>query len=260
MSDPLTELLASLEGEQRPWLEFLDRRWSPAQILEEARSVGPGLLACGLAPGNRLGLLLPNLPVAASALFAACYAGLVALPMDPRQDSAALLAWQERHRPDAVVTLDLATVYERVSPLVGRLGCRLSVLAPMSSQLSLMKRLFSPWLRAGGTVRVGGEGQVAWQALKAVSLPLARLAQDEPALLLPDGTAFNRAELAALAMAEGGGGDRQLLDQPLAALSAIEALLTSLTHGGRLVLSPRLDDRSLDKVAKAAGTVERIGG
>ena len=259
MSDALQSLLDRAAGDERPWVEFLERSWSPAGLQAIAGKAAAGLTARGLKPGERLGLLLPNLPIAAAALLAAWRAGLVALPVDPRRPAAELAAWQARFRPAALVTLDLATVFERAAPLVGEAGCRLLVLARMADQLSWSKRLFSPWLRAGGVVRPARRDDlVAWEEL-AGPRELDRLLPDEaPAVELPDGSLLSRGEVAALA-AGGAPAGRRLLARPLASAEALGALLASFGGGGALVLSPRLDARSLEKVGKAARTTATVG-
>lgn len=255
----LQVLLDRAAGDERPWVEFLERSWSPAGLQAIAGKAAAGLTARGLKPGERLGLLLPNLPIAAAALLAAWRAGLVALPMDPRRPAAELAAWQARFRPAALVTLDLATVFERAAPLTGEAGCRFLIVARMADQLSWTKRLFSPWLRAGGVVRPPPRDDlVAWEAL-AGPRALDRLLPDEaPALELPDGTLLSRGELAALA-AGGATAERRLLGLPLARMAAMRALMEAFSGGGALVLSPRLDERSLKKVEKAARTSVTIG-
>ncbi len=258
MNDAWQDILDRAAEDQRPWLEFLERTWSPAALQREAGLVAAGLAARGLKPGDRVGLLLPNLPVAAAALLAAWRGGLVALPMDPRQSPATLAAWQERFRPAALITLDLATVFERARPLIAGPGCRFAVLARMADQLSWSKRLFSPWLRAGGTVRPEPREELLdWHSLIGLRELDSLLPGGAPALQLPDGTALSRDELAARATALAAPG-RRLLGLPLSHESAIDAFLTSLAGGGTLVLSPRLDARSLTKVATAAATVATV--
>lgn len=258
MSDPLQALLDRATEDERPWIEFLDRSWSPAGLQAIAGKAAAGLTARGLVPGERLGLLLPNLPIAGAALLAAWRAGLVALPMDPRQSPAALAAWQARFRPAAIVTLDLATVFERVRPLLGGDGCRFAILARMADQLSWMKRLFSPWLRAGGTARPEArEDLISWDELAGPRELDRLLPPDAPALELSYGTLYSRAELAAMIAVEPPAG-RRLLGLPLAEPLAMQALLSALGAGAPLVLSPRLDERSLAKVAAAARTAATV--
>jgi long-chain acyl-CoA synthetase len=252
MSDRLQALLD--RASDQSWLEFLGRRWTGGAITAEAQRAASGLSGLGLAPGERLGLLLPNLPIAVAALCACWHAGLVAAPMDPRQPKAELLAWQQRVRPVALVTLDLATVYERARPLFDDPALRIVVVARMATQLSTMKRLISSWLRAGGTARPAFDARtLAWESVGGPAVQPS-LPGDAPALLLPDGTQRTRNELA-VAQPDGA---RRLLGRPLADERAVTSLLAGLAGGGSVVLSPRLDERSLLKVAKAAKTVETV--
>lgn len=247
MSDALAALLEGFAADRRPWLRFLERRWSRAAAHAEAVALAAGLADAGLRPGEPLGLLLPNLPAAAIALLAAWHGGFVAAPVDPRRPPAELARWQARALPVVLATLDLATVYERARPLFERPPLRFVLLARIGDQLSWPKRWLSPWLRAGGVVTAAADPRLRpWPALLGAAQPAADLAGEAPALLLPDGERLTRDALVALAR-PGEAGCR-LLALPLADPAALAALLSA----GELVLSPRLDARSLAKVAKAA--------
>jgi fatty-acyl-CoA synthase len=56
-------------------------RWDYAQLLDEARRIGRGLVATGVRPGQAVGILMGNRPEAVAALFGAALAGAVAVPM-----------------------------------------------------------------------------------------------------------------------------------------------------------------------------------
>lgn len=258
MNDPLAALLMQLTAEQRPALRYLERGWSPAALMEEAARLAAGLRDLGLAPGARIGLALPNLPAAAVALLACWQGGFVAQPVDPRRPVEALLDWQAALRPEALITLDLATVFERARPLFADPGLRWVVVARMADQLSRLKRLVAPWLRAGGTVRDWPDARFrAWPALLAAPRPAASSAAEAPALQLPNGEQLTRAAVAALL--PGGDSETALLALPLAHHGALAALLGALARpAGPLLLSPRLDSRSLAKIAKATGVTHRI--
>ena len=69
-------------------------RWTYADLLAEARGIGAGLLALGVAPGERVGLLMGNRPEAVAALFGIGLSGAVAVPMStfaPRTELAHML-------------------------------------------------------------------------------------------------------------------------------------------------------------------------
>ena len=245
-------LQAADPADRRPLLRFAGRRWSRPQLLAEADGLLDLLRARGLAPGAVLGIALPNLVAAAAALLAGLRGGFHVAPVDPRQPVERLLEWQRRLRPDALVTLDLATVYERTRPLLEDPGLALVVVAQMADELAPLPRLLSPWLRAGGTVRrLDDPRALVWTraAASATAVTPGRVT-------LPDGATLEAAALVEAAAPRTG---EALLALPLATRPALAALFGAWTGGGSLVLSPRLDARGLAKAAKQSGVAVRVG-
>jgi fatty-acyl-CoA synthase len=69
-------------------------RWTYAHLGAEARRIGRGLVAAGVAPGEAVGVLMGNRPEAVAAIFGAALAGAVAAPMStfsPRPELAHLV-------------------------------------------------------------------------------------------------------------------------------------------------------------------------
>jgi fatty-acyl-CoA synthase len=58
-------------------------RWSWQDLRREARALGAGLVALGLRPGERIGILAPNLAEWAAAQFGTAYAGLILVNINP---------------------------------------------------------------------------------------------------------------------------------------------------------------------------------
>ena len=56
-------------------------RWTYAELLDQARRVGRALLALGVEPGERVGILMGNRPEALASIFGAALAGAVAVPL-----------------------------------------------------------------------------------------------------------------------------------------------------------------------------------
>ncbi len=242
MSAALGALLAGGADDERPFLHFAARTWSRRQLLGQADALAGDLRRRGLPLGAVLGIALPNLSATVVALLAALRGGFVAAPVDPRQPVDALLRWQATCRPLALVTLDLATVFERTRPLLEDPALRLLPVARMADELALLPRLLAPWLRNGGTLRRLADSRAFfWLRDLATGAAVAPLP-----LRLPDGGTLDGDELAAAAPR----GDRALLGLPLAAPAALLALCGAWAGGGALLLSPRLDARALAKAAK----------
>ena len=66
----------------RPAWTFGDRSASYDAFGDRVAGLAAGLVRMGLKPGDRLVLLLPNTPELVEALFAALWAGLVAVPLN----------------------------------------------------------------------------------------------------------------------------------------------------------------------------------
>lgn len=238
MSARLLDRLGARAEDPAPFLTFLDRRWSRREIWEEANAAAAGFRAADLEPGRPIGILLPNLPGAVVALLGIWLAGRPATLVDGRRAIDALHGWAEATRPAALVTLDLASVFERARALAeAHPPCRLIVM-PIADQLSFWKRMISPWLRGGGTAKRPEDTEIlAWQALLKQHSPAGAAAGEPPDL--PSVAPWpDRAN--------------GLLACPLADPAALSALVSAWCGDGGLILSPRLDERSLAKVRKAS--------
>ncbi|HKZ55236.1 MAG TPA: AMP-binding protein [Anaerolineales bacterium] len=80
------------------------RVWSYAEAEEHAGALAGGMRALGLAPGDRLAVILPNLGAYVITAFAAAWAGLILVPVNVRRSREELLARLSKTRPRAVVT------------------------------------------------------------------------------------------------------------------------------------------------------------
>ncbi|MEO1193626.1 MAG: AMP-binding protein [Pseudomonadota bacterium] len=238
----LAALAAEAESRE-PFVRFLERQWSRQALWQAASAAAPGLAALDLPDERPLGMLLPNLPSTVTALLACWLAGRPVAPVDGRRSMGALHDWSRRLQPAAIITLDLASVFERARALAAARGdCPLIVL-PMSAELSLFKRIITPWLRGGGAAkRPDGMEIHRWPDLaKRSSAPTeARLE-----VRLEDGSHWTPAAR------DWQPGQVGLLACPLSQPAALEALLGAWCGGGSLVLSPRLDTKALIKVRKA---------
>lgn len=238
---PLLAQLAERAEDPTPFVTFLERRWSRRDIWQEASAAAGGFAVLEMDQARAIGVLLPNLPAAVIALFGIWLAGRPAALVDGRQAIAALHAWAEETRPAALVTLDLASVFERARALSqAQAPCRLIVM-PVAGQLGLLKRIISPWLRGGGTAKRPEDAEIlAWQDLLKTAPPRALPADPpiDPVIDPPIETWPDQA--------------KGLLACPLSEPAALSALLSAWCGEGRLILSPRLDERSLAKVRKAS--------
>ncbi|MXP27986.1 AMP-binding protein [Porphyrobacter algicida] len=125
---------------------FLGRDFSYAALYDEARRFAGGLKANGIAPGERIGLFLPNIPTYIAAYYGAMMAGVVLANFSPLYSAAELAHQVEDSGTRMIVTLDssalLPTALEVLdrSPLERLVVARLADLLPTGKSIAL--RLF----------------------------------------------------------------------------------------------------------------------
>src|SRR3990172_3474400 len=62
-----------------------DERWTYAEAEEQANALAAGLRRLGLQPGDRVAIVLPNLPAYVLAVFASAKAGLIVTSINVRR-------------------------------------------------------------------------------------------------------------------------------------------------------------------------------
>ena len=224
-------------------------------------SSGPlaGGLAQALPAGAQVLLFLPNTPGWARAFFAVLAAGLQPILVDPRQSMDDLEARLVTSRPALIVTLDIGTVLDkllRLLPLFPQVQVRI---ARFAAELPFPRNLLFPLLRGGGLANVPDDPRFARiEALEAVPPDLSDAWQGP--LIMPQGK-VSQSDLAAdiaLLKAQATADDRWLLAAPLASRAGLTALFAALDAGSTLLLNPRLDPPSLEKLARQGRVTRRI--
>ncbi len=175
---PLTEYLRerARRDPDRSLLIFYGRRFSYAEIDQLSDSFAAFLIAAGVAPGDRVGVLLPNCPQFVIAFFGILKAAAVHVPVNPmfREDELAyelgdsgarvLLAW------DALVPMVESA--RRKVPVDVVISTSLTEYLPAEPTLPV-----PPMAAAAGR-----EGDLSWTAVLQAELPAHWPAQDLDAL------------------------------------------------------------------------------
>jgi long-chain acyl-CoA synthetase len=137
---------------QAPFLHFLGRTYSYAQIHKQARAFAAGLQALGIAKGDRVGLFLPNVPIYAAAYYGAMIAGAVVVNFSPLY-SVEELSWQVGDSGTRVlVTVDVPELYKTASKVLGGSALETLVVGSLAEQL--------PWYK-GVALRLLKRDQIA---------------------------------------------------------------------------------------------------
>ncbi len=142
---------------RRPFLRLGDQTWTYAQAEQTATALAGALASLGLRSGDRLAILLPNLPEYVITLFAAAKADLLVVPINVRRHPDEVRARLERTRPKAVVTFSQPQDYWGLD--------HLGMLRAMQPDLPFLNHLIAVG---------GGEGALDWAALCAQDGPVPR--------------------------------------------------------------------------------------
>ncbi len=143
-----------------------DERRTYAEAEKQANALAAGLRRLGLQPGDRVAMVLPNIPAYVLAVFACAKAGLIFTPINARRKKDEVLARLGKTRPFALIT--------------------------NVEHLPLMQELRADFPRLKHLIAVdsptGGAGAIAWGDLLAAGVkaaPLAPTAEpDDPAAIL----------------------------------------------------------------------------
>jgi len=102
----LDRLLAeqAAANSDRPFLTDGAERWTYAQAQAAVQSLAGALRQLGLEPGDRLAVLLPNVPAFVLALFAAARAGLLLVPINVRRSRDEVRLRLAKTRPKGLIT------------------------------------------------------------------------------------------------------------------------------------------------------------
>lgn len=126
---------------QAPFLHFLGRTYSYAQIHKEAQAFALGLQTIGIAKGDRVGLFLPNVPIYAAAYYGAMMAGAVVVNFSPLY-SVEELSWQVGDSGTRVlVTLDVPELYKTAAKVLEGSALETLVVGSLADQLPWYKGL-----------------------------------------------------------------------------------------------------------------------
>ncbi|HET7449911.1 MAG TPA: AMP-binding protein, partial [Gaiellaceae bacterium] len=182
------------QARERPYaaaLRFEGAVTTFGQLLRQARAFGHALEERGLAPGDRVALVLPNCPQLVIAELGTWLAGGVVAPMNPtypEEELAGLLG-----RSGATIAVVLAPFYEHVKAVQSRTSVRHVIVAYVRDALafpkSLLFRVFKEGHDGHGT-RPRGDDETMGRLLAAHDGRQPRAAPPgtaDVALLLPSG-------------------------------------------------------------------------
>jgi long-chain acyl-CoA synthetase len=126
----------------RPALLFYGSRFTYRQLDELTNQFANALYGLGVRPGDRVGLMLPNVPQMVIGYYAALKVGAIVMPTNPLYLSEELQTQLVDSGAETLIALDL--FYERIRPIQSRTGLKRIILTSVRDFLPPLKRLLYP--------------------------------------------------------------------------------------------------------------------
>ena len=130
----------------KPCIDFLDKRYSYADIGRLVNRAAKGFKALGVGPGVKVGLCLPNTPYFVICFFAVLKAGGTLVNFNPLYTERELAHQIEDSECEMMVSIDLASLYGRLAGLVGQSRLKKVIVCRMAEALPFPRNLLYPWV------------------------------------------------------------------------------------------------------------------
>src|SRR5688500_15045927 len=108
-------LRAAATDPERDAVVLPGERWSYGRLAERAEGVARSLAALGVAPGDRVGVLMPNSAECLAALFGTALAGATVVPINARFKAPEMRHILADSEAKAVLTSDLMDAHANLS-------------------------------------------------------------------------------------------------------------------------------------------------
>ena len=248
-------------GERR-FLDFMDKHTTYREAGRAVASLAEGLQKLGIGKGDRVGLFLPNTPYYVIAYFAILRAGATVVNFNPLYVERELIHQIDDSGTAIMFTLDLAVLYDKLQPLLGRTALRRIVVCRLADCLPFPKSMLFPVVKRAELAHhiPHDDAHLTWSGLTANfgrPKPVAIDPIEDVAVLqytggttgTPKGAMLTHANLSANARQcmlwfPGArlGEERMLAVLPFFHVFAMTvALNTAMALGAEIVLVPRFD-------------------
>ena len=137
---------AAVRFGDRPCIDFLGRRYSYAEVGRLVNRAAKGFKALGVAAGIKVGLCLPNTPYFVICFFAVLKAGGTLVHFNPLYTERELIHQIEDSECDVMVTLDVASLYDKMGAILGHSRLKKLVVCPMADALPFPRNWLYPWV------------------------------------------------------------------------------------------------------------------
>ncbi len=134
-------MAAAAQRGAAPFLDFMGRRYSYAQVADAVRRAACGFAGLGVRPGDRVGLFLPNVPHYVAAYYGALLAGAVVVNFSPLYTVDELAAQAVDSGTKLLVTLSAAALLPTALKVMERGQVEKLVVGSVAGVLPVAKSL-----------------------------------------------------------------------------------------------------------------------
>src|SRR5215475_1387375 len=138
----------------QPCIDFLDRRYSFAEIGQLANRAAKGFQALGVGPGVKVGLHLPNCPYFVICYYGALKAGGTVVNFNPLYSTPELAHQIADSETDIMVTLDVVSLHDKLGPLAGVSRLKHIVVCRLAEALPFPRNWLYPWVMRHEVARI----------------------------------------------------------------------------------------------------------
>lgn len=161
---PVTDILDETvaRSADSPAFDFLDKKYSWAEIHHLVQKFSAGLQAQGLKKGDKVGLCLPNTPYYLIAYYGVLKAGGTVVNLNPLYAEKELAHLIEDSEAEIVVTLDLALMYDKLEKMLA--GTRLAqlIVCKFTDILPFPKNMLFPLVKGKEISKIRPQKRVTW--------------------------------------------------------------------------------------------------
>jgi long-chain acyl-CoA synthetase len=161
---PVTSVYSLLEQSESRFphhiaLDFKGKCYSYKELGDKVRSFAAGLQSLGVVKGTKVGLFLPNCPQYVIAYYAILKAGGIVVNYNPLYSCIELEHQLRDSETEIMITLDIALLYPKLQPFIGKHHLRHVIVGNLMSVLPAAKSLLYRWLKASERSAIAADAQ-----------------------------------------------------------------------------------------------------
>ena len=153
-----------------PLIHFMGRSYGYSELYSDAVGFAAGLKDRGIAPGDRVGLFLPNVPIYVAAYYGAMMAGAVVVNFSPLYSVEELSQQVADSGTRMLVTVDAPELYDTAARVLGASALETLVVGRIADMLPRAKGIAMRLFARSKIARVGWSEQVVdWADIRQVA-------------------------------------------------------------------------------------------